>query len=106
MIRTMLLAACAVLLAGCAGSRCLGDQPYAHAPSVPPLQPVEGLKLPDSSAALKIPPPPANPTPFGQKVTSEKGKEAVECLDQPPRMPRSADEPPADVKPAEKKSPG
>ena len=88
-MRAMGLVLCISVLAGCAtGNRyCMGDQPYAHAPSVAPLQPVEGLKVPQSGSTLKIPPPPANPVPFGQEVTDAKGKKVVECLDQPPPLP-------------------
>ena len=104
MTRLLLSAACAALLAGCAGNRyCIGDQPYSHATSVPPLQPTEGLKLPESSAALKIPPEPAEPVPFGTKTKGEKGKDIVECLDQPPRMPAPAAD--TEQKPGETKPP-
>ena|ERR1051326_7622868 len=90
-----------LLLASCASNRyCLGDQPYAHAPSVPPLQPVEGLKLPESSAALKIPPPSPNPVPFGQKIKDAKGEEVVECLDRPPPMATPAEEKAPEQKPS------
>lgn len=119
MLRSMLVVACAVLLAGCASKRCLSDQPYAHAESVPALKPVEGVKLPEAAAALKIPPPPANPVPFGEKVKDAKGEEVVQCLDRPPPMhmdvqvpqaqdaqerpmPKPAEEPPApETKPVE-----
>jgi hypothetical protein len=100
----MSLFAC-LLLAGCAGNRCLGDPPYAHAQSVPPLKPVEGIKLPESTAALKIPPPPANAVPFGQKVKDEKGEEVVQCLDRPPPMPKPVEEKPAEEKPATESKP-
>ena len=104
MMRLLWCAACAALLVGCAGNRyCLGDQPYSHAASVPALQPAEGLKLPESSAALKIPPPPDDPVPFGTKTKNEKGKDVVQCLDQPPRMPPAADTP--EPKPGETKPP-
>ncbi len=104
MLRSMLVAACVILLAGCASKRCLSDQPYAHAESVPTLKPVDGVKLPESTAALKIPPPPANPVPFGEKVKDAKGEEVVQCLDRPPPMPKPAEEPPApEAKPPEAK---
>ena len=103
MFRSLILVAGALALAGCAaGSRCLSEQPYANAKSVPPLQPVEGLKLPESSAALKIPPAPAEPVPFGQKVKDAKGDEVVQCLDKPPPMPAPVEPKPAEAKPAEK----
>jgi hypothetical protein len=50
------------------------------------------MKLPESSAALKIPPAPPNPVPFGQKGKDEKGAEVVECLDRPPPMPKPVEE--------------
>ena len=88
------LVLCAGTLAGCAigNSYCLGDQPYSHAPSVAALQPVEGLKVPQSGSTLKIPPAPANPVPFGQEVTDAKGKKVIECLDHPPPLPPQPDE--------------
>ena len=99
MMRHALLAACACLLGGCAigNHYCLGEQPYSNAPSVPPIQPVGGLKVPEAGSTLKIPPAPANPVPFGQEVKNEKGDKVIECLDQPPRMP------PAEAKPEEKR---
>jgi uncharacterized lipoprotein len=99
MSRFLSIAACAALISGCAShGYCLGDQPYTHAKSVPPLQPVEGLKIPESNAALKIPPAPANTIAYGRKVKDEKGEEKVECLDRPPPMPPV--EKPAEAKPA------
>jgi len=95
MLRSFLLALCSVCLCGCAGSRCLGDQPYSHAPSIPPLKSAENLKVPESSSALKIPPAPANPVPFGEKVKNEKGDEEVQCLDKPPPMPPVTDAKPS-----------
>jgi hypothetical protein len=88
MSRFVLIAACAALMCGCAShSYCLGDQPYTHAKSVAAPQPVDGLKIPESSAALKIPPAPAETVPYGRKVKDEKGETVVECLDRPPPMP-------------------
>ncbi|HZP11325.1 MAG TPA: hypothetical protein VFB36_02760 [Nevskiaceae bacterium] len=88
MSRSFAIAASAALLCGCAShSYCLGDQPYTHAKSVPPLQPVEGLKIPESNAALKIPPASGEAVPYGRKVKDAKGEEKIECLDRPPPMP-------------------
>jgi hypothetical protein len=89
MSRFALIVACATLASGCAShSYCLGDQPYTHAKSVPALQPADGLKIPESSAALKIPPVPATePVPYGRKVKNDKGDQVIECLDRPPSMP-------------------
>ena len=93
MSRSILIAACAALVAGCAShSYCLGDQPYTHAKSVPPLQAADGLKVPESNAALKIPPPTASAVPYGRKVKDAKGDEKVECLDRPPPMPEQKPE--------------
>lgn len=84
-------------LAGCAvSSYCEGEQKYHAAPSYPPLQPVDGVRLPESQAALRIPPAPANAVAFGETYTDEDGDEAVRCLDKPPVMP-----PPAVPKAAE-----
>ena len=88
MSRLFWIAASAALITGCAShSYCLGDQPYTHAKSVAPLQTAEGLKVPESNAALKIPPEPAQSIPYGRKVKDEKGEETIECLDRPPPMP-------------------
>jgi len=83
MIRTLPLLAAAVVLAGCASrDPCLRDTEYQQAGSQPPAVSVDGLKLPESASALRIPPaPPSSATlPEGQ------------CLQTPPRMP----EPPAE----------
>jgi uncharacterized lipoprotein len=94
MSRLILIAASAALIAGCAShSYCLSDQPYTHAKSVPTLQAVDGLKIPESNAALKIPPPPAETVPYGRKVKDAKGEETIECLDRPPPMPEEPAKP-------------
>src|SRR5262249_50333967 len=102
MTRAALVAAAAVMLAGCAtgNSYCLGDQPYSKAQSVTPIKTVEGLKLPETGSTLKVPPLPATAVPFGQETKDEKGKKVIECLDQPPRMPPSTDDKPDAAKPA------
>lgn len=106
MLRIVLIAGTAALLSGCASGRyCMGEKPYMKAESVPPLAPAEGLQLQESSAALKIPPPPQESVPFGQTVKDEKGEEVVQCLDRPPPMPKSAEDKPAETK-AEEKKPG
>lgn len=72
-----------LVLTGCASNRyCLGEQDYQNAENLQPLQPVEGLKLPTSPTALKIPPPAAKPVAFG--VANAKGDGV--CLDKPPPM--------------------
>ena len=102
-------------LGGCAASSyCEGEQDYQQAVSIPAVQTAEGLHLPESGAALRIPPPPAKAVPYGETVTDEQGDEVVRCLDKPPAMPPPAEpkvtEPvpapeaapakPADAKPA------
>jgi hypothetical protein len=94
--RTLLLLP-ALALAGCAvSSYCEDEQKYQKAVSYPPLQPVEGIKLPDSQAALRVPPAPPNAIAFGERYIDEDGDEAVRCLDKPPLIP-----PPTVPKPAE-----
>jgi hypothetical protein len=81
-------------LAGCAaGSYCDGQQDYQRARSVPALKPAEGLKVPESGSALRIPPAPANPVPYGEVQKDAEGDEVVRCLDKPPELPPLAAEP-------------
>lgn len=90
-------------LAGCAASSyCEGEHAYQTAPSVPAVQSAEGLKFPESTAALKIPPAPANPVPYGQKVKMDDGDERTSCLDKPPMLvtPTLPPEPPKPDTPA------
>lgn len=104
-------------LGGCAASSyCEGEQSYQAALSIPAVQTSEGLHLPESGSALRIPPPPAKSVPYGDTVTDEEGDEVVQCLDKPPAMPPPAEpkatEPaPAPAQPApapvvEEKKPG
>jgi hypothetical protein len=87
----------ALALGGCvAGSYCEGTQDYQRAKSVPPLQPAEGIKVPESEGALRIPPPPANSVPYGELARDEDGDEYVRCLDKPPEVPPPAPEPAAE----------
>lgn len=80
--------AAASLLGGCATSRqCLGVQPYQQARTLPVPPQVEGGPQVAASGALRIPPPVANPVPFGQEVKDENGKLRAVCLDAPPRLP-------------------
>ena len=99
----------ACLLGACASNTyCEGEQPYQKAKSLPPLAGVEGLKLPESPTALKIPPVPANPVAYGTHVKDEKGKDVLQCLDKPPAMPPPAPKPeekkPDEPKPEENKA--
>jgi len=94
-IRSAVLLATLALGACAANSYCKGEQSYEKAPSVPPLKPVEGLALPDSPSALKVPPPPANPVAYGETVKDADGDEVVRCLDKPPDMPAPKPEAPS-----------
>ncbi len=70
-------------LAACAtNSYCLRDQDYQIAQVAPELKPVDELRLPTTGSALRLPPPPENPQPFG--VATEEGDGV--CLDKPPRL--------------------
>jgi hypothetical protein len=81
-------------LAGCAAtSYCDGQQDYQRARSVPALKPAEGLKVPASGTALRIPPAPANPVPYGEVQKDAEGANVVRCLDKPPELPPLAAEP-------------
>lgn len=108
MIKKVSLVACVLLLSsGCSVNKyCLDQQDYQSASGVPPLASAEGLKLPESATALRIPPPPAKAVPFGENYTDEKGDERTRCLDLPPPMPPVAipDVPPVAVPPTETKS--
>ena len=87
--KTAALAAAMLALSGCAlNSYCEGEQDYQTAPSVPPLNTAEGLQLPESPSALRIPPPPASPVPYGERYKDEDGDDAIRCLDRPPDMPK------------------
>lgn len=99
----VILPLAALLLGGCAagGGHCMGELDYQQATSLPPAAPVTGLAVEDSPSALKIPPPPTNPVPFGQTVPDpeDPGEEMVQCLDVPPALPPVA-EPAAAPQPA------
>jgi hypothetical protein len=91
----------ALALGGCvAGSYCEGTQDYQRAKSVPPLQPAEGMTVPESEGALRIPPPPANAVPYGEVARDEDGDEIVRCLDKPPEVPPEPAAAPAAPAPA------
>lgn len=76
------------LLGGCATSRqCLGVQPYQNARTLPVPAQEEGGPNVAATGALRIPPPVANPVPFGQELQDEDGNKRAVCLDAPPRLP-------------------
>ena len=72
-------------LSGCAtSSYCTDELEYQEAKSVPPITGAEGLALPDSPSALRIPPPPESPVAFGEIYKDAEGDERAHCLDTPP----------------------
>jgi hypothetical protein len=83
--------AVAAAIAGCAhNGACAKVQPYESARSVPPIQGVDGLQIPESATAMKVPNTVAGPdVPYGVKIQDPKkpGKTRYQCLDQPPTMP-------------------
>jgi hypothetical protein len=89
-----LVSACSLLAACSTNSYCLADQDYQKAQVVPELRSAEGLELPESPSALRLPPPPSKPEPFGVRTADGTGL----CLDKPPAM----SQPPVDpaMKPA------
>jgi hypothetical protein len=94
----LLITGCLVLgvaLAGCSATRrCEGEQPYQKAETLPTPGAIPGLTVPDSPSSLRIPPPPAEPVPYGRKVVDADGHGTrYECLDMPPRMAAPPPEP-------------
>ena len=96
----------ALALGACAGgSYCEGKQDYQRARSIPAVQPAEGLRLPESDATLRIPPPAKNAVPFAETGTDEDGDEVVTCLDKPPQLPPLAEPKDAPTAPTPEKKP-
>lgn len=78
-----------LVLCGCADHRyCLKKQGYEDAGSIPPLKSADGLQIPRSAGALVVPPPSAQRVPFGREEKTANGQDKIECLDQPPPMPK------------------
>jgi hypothetical protein len=89
-------------LGACSTSSYCEDQPdYELATSVPALKGDDKLQLPQSEAALKIPPRPENVVAYGEPYKDEEGDDEVRCLDKPPEMPKLPEAP----KPAEGAAP-
>lgn len=93
MIRSVLLLACCAMSACGANSYCLVQQDYQKAKIVPELRAADGLEIPESPSALRLPAKPANAEPFGVRAADGQGV----CLDKPPRLP---DAPAEAAKPA------
>ena len=84
LLRVSLLLATLSSVAACStNSYCLAEQDYQKANVVPEIQPVEGLAVPASPSALRLPERPASEVAFGNKDAKGDGV----CLDQPPKMP-------------------
>jgi hypothetical protein len=86
------------LLAACGSNNyCLVKKEYQQARVVPELRSAEGLTMPNSPSALRLPPAPTNPEPFGTKDSEGEGM----CLDKPPAMAQpAAQEPETKQQPA------
>lgn len=84
LLRVSLLAVCLSGLAACSSNNyCLTEQDYQTSEIVPEIKPVEGLAVPASPSALRLPDRPTNQVAFGKKNADGDGV----CLDQPPKMP-------------------
>ncbi len=99
------LVVASLALSACASNRhCAGVQPYQESTTLVLPTNIEGLTVPESASALRIPPQPEKSVGFGVEVADPKDPEetTLECLDFPPRMP--VDETPAEpaAAPAEK----
>lgn len=85
MMRFFLLLVASFGLGACgANSYCLVSQDYEKAEMVSELKSADGLEMPNSPSALRLPPAPTNPVPFGREAEDGSGV----CLDKPPRLAR------------------
>lgn len=89
-VRLVSCVSAVLLLSACGGisRHCEGEFEYQQATTLPPPGDVEGLHMPESPSALRIPPAPENPVPFARKVSNPEkvGETRTECLDIPPRI--------------------
>lgn len=81
-LTTLQLAACGTT------AHCRRPEEYQAAQDRAPLIGADGLKLPESAGALRIPPPVENPVAFG-----ESSGESWSCLDIPPKLELPEDKP-------------
>lgn len=93
MIKLVPLAALSLLLVGCASGRCGGDTDYKKAESVAPIQGTGDLQLPESPAALRVPPLSEAARTAAAQPIDNGGKRRKACLDVPPRLPPVEPEP-------------
>ncbi|QHS09462.1 hypothetical protein [Sinimarinibacterium sp. NLF-5-8] len=87
---------CSAMLSACAGGasrHCMGDLPYQKAENLTLPTHVEGLTIPDSAAALRIPAEPERSVAFDRQIPDPQNPEKmrIECLDLPPRAAFAAD---------------
>lgn len=87
MIKLLSLAVLALALGGCASGRCSGDTSYTEAESIAPIQGTGELLLPDSPAALRVPPLSDAARAAAAQPVDNGGKRRKACLDVPPRLP-------------------
>jgi len=84
-----LLGLCLLQLAACASNaHCRRPQDYQAAADRPPLTGLDGLELPESAGALRIPSPVESPVSFGQQTG-----DGWSCLDIPPKLSLPEDKP-------------
>lgn len=96
-IRLSIIAALLAVTGCSTTSYCEGEFAYQTAPTMPPLQPADGVVVTESPSALRIPPPPATAVAYAEPFKDEDGDDDYRCLDRPPAMPALAPE----AKPAE-----
>lgn len=93
MTKVFSLVAVSLVLTGCASGRCGGDTSYREAESIPVIQGTGELQLPESPAALRIPPlSEAARAAAAQPLEAGRGRRKA-CLDVPPRLPPAEPEP-------------
>jgi len=79
------MTAASLLLTACAGNRvCNADAAYRRAAAIPPIQPAEGLQLPQSPSALKVPEITATAKAAAIEQPMPKRGKGTACLDYPP----------------------
>lgn len=83
----LVIASAASLLSACVSApACNADAPYRKAAAIAPIKPAEGLNLPQSASALKVPDiSPAAVQAAASQPMPKKGK-GTACLDYPPEI--------------------
>lgn len=85
-MKLIVITAAALLLSACAGNRvCTASADYREAAAIPPIQPAEGLKLPSSPSALKVPELTPAAVEASKQPLPRRGR-GTACLDYPPEM--------------------